>query len=221
MERIRVAVRRSFAAGALALPAAARQALSLALFVVPVSGALGQTPDADELWIVEVPRGVDGAEQRASEAVSGAPTGRVFTWEDGGRMRRVWLQEDLVVRKDGVAAPEGTRLGRAGAGDIFRVAGAAAVGGQPVFRSASGALMTLPGGVVLVFVPEWGLAERGAFLAAHGIGADRISPLGALSNGFLIETEPGFPSLELANALAGREGVLIASPNWWRETATR
>ena len=38
-----------------------------------------------------------------------------------------------------------------------------------------------------------------------------------IQNGFLIETEPGFPSLELANALVDQDGLLISSPNWWTE----
>ena len=42
-----------------------------------------------------------------------------------------------------------------------------------------------------------------------------------LENGFLVQTEPGFPSLELANELAAQEGVVISSPNWWREVETR
>lgn len=217
MGRIRFAVRRSFAPIPLALPAAAWLALNLA----PVSGALGQPSEADGLRALEFPQRVERGKQRAIARSADPPAGPVYTWADGDRTRRVWLQEDLVLRKDGVAAPEGARLGRAGAGDVFRVASAASAGGQPVFRSASGALMTLPGGVVLVFAPEWGKAERDVFLAAHGIVADRVSPLGALPNGFLIETEPGFPSLELANALAGRDGVEISSPNWWREVETR
>ena len=41
--------------------------------------------------------------------------------------------------------------------------------------------------------------------------------MGFLENGFLVETEPGFPSLELANALASQDGVVMSSPNWWTE----
>ena len=75
--------------------------------------------------------------------------------------------------------------------------------------------------MLLVFDPQWGEAEKSAFLAANGISNDRLSPLGAIPNGFVVETEPGFPSLELANALAGLDGVVLSSPNWWRERTTR
>ena len=40
-------------------------------------------------------------------------------------------------------------------------------------------------------------------------------------NAFFVETEPGFPSLNLANELAEQEGVLISSPNWRTEVSLR
>ena len=46
---------------------------------------------------------------------------------------------------------------------------------------------------------------------------ERTSELDFLDNGFFVETEPGFPSLELANTLAGQDGVILSSPNWARE----
>ena len=45
--------------------------------------------------------------------------------------------------------------------------------------------------------------------------------MGFIENGFVVKTEPGFPSLELANELAARDGVLISSPNWWREVEAK
>ena len=82
--------------------------------------------------------------------------------------------------------------------------------------------MTLPGGILLALDPECvtGTPVEG-FFSRNGISTDRTSELGFLANGFLVETEPGFPSLELANALAAQDGVLSASPNWWREMEAR
>ena len=37
------------------------------------------------------------------------------------------------------------------------------------------------------------------------------------TNAYFIETEPGFPSLNLANELAGQDGVVLSSPNWQTE----
>ena len=147
--------------------------------------------------------------------------GRVYTWRDGGRTRRAYLQADLIVARDGAVGSGDAQVRKSVQGKIVRVAAASEVEGQPVFRSTSGALMTLPGGVLLVFDRAWGEEEMDAFFSANGIGADRISPLGAIPNGFVVATEPGFASLELANALAGQNGVRLSSPNWWKERATK
>ena len=81
--------------------------------------------------------------------------------------------------------------------------------------------MTLPGGVLLVLSSEWSLTETNAFFSNNGIKMDRVSELDYVANGFFIETEPGFPSLDLANALAMQEGVEISSPNWGREATPK
>ena len=92
----------------------------------------------------------------------------------------------------------------------------------PVFKSGTGGeLMTLPGGVLLALDPDWDESEVEAFFSAHGISSEQISELGFIENGFLIETESGFPSLELANDLAGGYGVPISSPNWSREVEAK
>ena len=71
---------------------------------------------------------------------------------------------------------------------------------------------------MLALDPEWDQAAvEKLFLAATAYRLDRASELDFLDNGFFVETEPGFPSLELANDLAGQEGVIISSPNWARE----
>ena len=167
-----------------------------------------------------------GAEPHPKTAAGGVgpfsgPPGQVYTWEDGDRTLRVRLQTDLTVLKGGTAGSRETVVAETGAGSIVRAAGSGDGVGQPVFRSDSGALMTLPGGVLLVLEAAWGKAEADAFFAAHEIALDRISELGFLPNGFAVETEPGFPSLNLANALAGEHGVELSSPNWWREIALR
>ena len=81
--------------------------------------------------------------------------------------------------------------------------------------------MTLPGGVLLVLDAEWSKAETNAFFASHQIKLNRVSSLDIAANSFFVETEPGFPSLDLANTLAAQEGVRISSPNWWREHTTK
>ena len=80
--------------------------------------------------------------------------------------------------------------------------------------------MTLPGGVLLVLDPSWTGSEVKRFFSGNGIKASRVTELGFAENAYFVETEPGFPSLQLANTLAGEEGVVISSPNWTTEVTT-
>ena len=41
---------------------------------------------------------------------------------------------------------------------------------------------------------------------------DRVSELDYVASGFFVETEPGFPSLDLANAQAAQDGVENLQP---------
>ena len=135
---------------------------------------------------------------------------------------RVVLQTDLVVQKTETNEPGDVLVVRVGAHSIIRKKAGRGTDAGPVFRSESGGgLMTLPGGILLALDPEWDRDAVEGFLSRNGISTGRTSELGFLANGFLIETEPGFPSLELANALAAQDGVLSASPNWWREVEAR
>ena len=135
---------------------------------------------------------------------------------------RVVLQGGLVVQKTAANRPEDVVVAE-GAGDsVVRKHARHGPDARPVFRSESGGgLMTLPGGVLLALDPGWDDAQVEGFFSNNEISAERVSELGFLQNGFLIETEPGFPSLELANALAGQEGVLISSPNWRTEVEAK
>ena len=81
--------------------------------------------------------------------------------------------------------------------------------------------MTLPGGVLLALDPEWDGDKVKDFFSQNDISSDRTSELEFIENGFLIDTEPGFPSLELANELAAMDGVVLSSPNWWREAQAK
>ena len=140
------------------------------------------------------PRGSVGGEARTE--------GEVYTWQDGDRIRRVLLQTDLAVGSDDQVVRGG--------------------GGEPVFVSeSSGELMTLPGGVLLVFEPSWSHDQIDAFFSEQGIKQHLVTEQTFTTNAYFIETDPGFPSLELANELAGQDGVLLASPNWQREVSTR
>ena len=151
---------------------------------------------------------------------------RPYTWSDGDRTMTVLLQPDLVEtergnidKRDGAVAEtvRSAWADRTDRADRTDTASTADPSSLPVFRSQSGALMTLPGGVLLALDKDWGSAETDAFFERNGIEPDRVSEMAYIANGFFVETEPGFPSLDLANSLATLDGVRTSMPNWRQE----
>ena len=146
----------------------------------------------------------------------------VYTWEDGDTTMRVVLLDDLVVQETTANAPDDLVVARVGEDSIVQRQPKHDRNSLPVFRAESGGgLMSLPGGVLLALDPEWDQARVDSFFSENDISNDRTSVLNFIENGFLLETEPGFPSLNLANELALKDGVIISSPNWWREVETK
>ena len=140
--------------------------------------------------------------------------GAEYTWQDGGVTRRMRLQSDLVAqptsqnRGDDVVAIE------SGALSIVRKQARHEQGvGEPVFRTESGRLVTFPGGVLIMLDGEWDAARVGRFFWGQGIAMSRVEAQNFAPNAFLVATEPGFAALELANALAGEEGVVFSVPD--------
>ncbi len=144
--------------------------------------------------------------------------GTVYTWQDGDREMRSVLQNDASDPKDdsfeggnGGVTVKGVQSSGKDSGDADDKV-------LPEFRMESGGgLMTLPGGVILLLDPEWDEAAVNKFFTSNNISTDDVKELEFVDNGFLVNTEAGFPSLNLANELAGEMGVISASPNWSRE----
>ncbi len=148
--------------------------------------------------------------------------GTVYTWYDGDRTMRAVLQNDLGVQKTSANSESDEVVVAKGQDSIVRKQSSQGSDVQPVFKPESGeGLMTLPGGVLLALEPGWDDAQVKKFFAGNDIAEDRLTELDFLDNGFLVSTEPGFPALELANALAHQDGVVSASPNWSREREPR
>ncbi len=144
------------------------------------------------------------------------------TWQDGEHTRRVYLQPNLVLQDptDNTSEDVVVRAGRM-ENVVQRTARHDEQDTLPVFRSASGSIMTLPGGVLLVLDEQWDQRRINTFVATNGIDKGSVRALDFTPNAFFIDTAPGLASLELANALAAEEGVVIASPNWRREVVPR
>ena len=117
----------------------------------------------------------------------GSVQGQTYTWEDGGRTLMAYLQTDIVVEKGSDGLPRDIVAADEGGTNIVRSADRQSKGDTlPVFRSESGELMTLPGGVLLVLSAQWSRSETNAFFSSNGIKMDRVSELGYVANGFFI-----------------------------------
>ena len=153
------------------------------------------------------------------EAFSG--DGAVYTWQDGPHTRQVRLVSGLVAQATANTGDDDLVV--AAVGDeaiVIRGTGHDSTNSSPVFTSG-GELMTLPGGVLLAFDPEWDEYRINILFSHNGIKLDRVSPRSFSQNAYFVETEPGMPSLELANTLASQEGVRISIPNWGRQLSLR
>ena len=156
--------------------------------------------------------------ERDHSGLEGDSPGTVYTWQDGDRTLRVVLESRQAVHETVADTTEDSEVAKGASGNVVRERSVPGSDGQPVFRSESGGeLMTLPGGIILALDPEWDQHTVERFFSRNGIALDRTSELDFLPNGFFVETEPGFPSLELANTLADQDGVILSSPNWSRE----
>ncbi len=160
-------------------------------------------------------------EQNSSEQPEAAERGELYTWRDGERTGRVRLQPQLVLQPSSANVKGDVVLRDDGRESIVERRARHAAGGLPVFRNEGGSLVTLPGGVLLVLDPGWDQSRINRFFSANAIKASRVTPQAFADNAFLVATEPGFASLELANALAEQDGVLIASPDWRSQIALR
>ncbi len=192
------------------------------------SRVAGQAARGTMIWALlalsAVPGGAqepspDSLEQETRKMAAADLAGPAYTWRDGDRELRVWLQRDLAVREDGairqrenVVTPLGDGLA------VVRVEARLEGRDLPVFRSDSGTLMTLPGGVLIIFDEAWGEDRIAEFFAARRIPPERVTRAANAPFLHIVDTEPGFPALELANQLAGEPGVEVSSPNWLRES---
>ena len=161
--------------------------------------------------------------QSKDEARAEVTRGPAYTWQDGDRTQRVFLATDLIVQDNADTRDDDEIVARGNSESIVRKQPRheGSTTAEPVFHSQGGDLMTLPGGVIVVFDEDWDRARADQFFADHDVALSRVEAREYLPNAFFVTTEPGFPSLDLANALGGGEGVVISSPNWRTEVTTR
>ena len=157
-----------------------------------------------------------------SQGAAASARGQEYTWHDGDHVQSVYLETTLVIQPstentdDDIVARDDGEASIVQAQPRHDEADT-----DPVFRSQAGDLMTLPGGVLLALDPEWDQARVDRFFSDNRIDRSLVQERDFATNAFFVETDPGFPSLNLANELAEQEGVLISSPNWRTEVSLR
>ena len=176
------------------------------------SSQLRQLPDEES----ESPSGWESLDD-----VSRSAQGAEYTWQDGRHTRRASVQIDLVAQAEEETRSDDIVVRGGGEEHVVRRQPRHDEAALPVFRSESGEILTLPGGVLLALDASWDQARVDQFFLENGITGDRIARQQFAVHAFLVETAPGFPSLELANTLAAQDGVLLSSPNWRREESPR
>ena len=156
-----------------------------------------------------------------------------ITWFDGRRQRSAWLSErefaefgQVLSASEAGAELEkesrGVRLWRSRDDALTRLrslrAKALRAKLSPVFQQYrdGGPRMALAGNIVVRFKPDWDIERIEAWAADHQLKL--LKPVLKSRNIYLIESEPGLASLELANEIHGSGEVVYATPNWWRET---
>ena len=92
--------------------------------------------------------------------------GPVYAWHDGDRTLTARLQGSLVAEQQDGAGGAHSEI-------VPRSEESPGAESYPVFRSQSGALMTLPGGLLLLLDPEWDQARVDRFFADNSIAAAR------------------------------------------------
>ena len=103
--------------------------------------------------------------QKGGPGATGPVEGDSYTWQDGDRTMTVKLQTDLVVEQGSGGLPRDVVSANEGGTNVVRSSdGQSKSDALPVFRSESGALMTLPGGVLLVLNAEWEYGGNKRFL---------------------------------------------------------
>jgi hypothetical protein len=82
-----------------------------------------------------------------------------------------------------------------------------------------GQLRALPGNIIVRFKPDWTAYMIQNWLQAQQLTLQRKLEIGI--NTYLIKSEPGITSLNLANRIHNSGDVLFAQPDWWEEISTK
>ena len=178
----------------------------------------------------------------SQEKIKSTPKGKEYTYFDGNQQIKVYLQEDLLAELhlnrsyiksyDSNAVP----IKKSGNVKIYRVQDnkiknqvmqgrftkniASDIPVSEVFLSENGALMALPGNLILLFKEEVKEQEILNFLEKRGLTLIQKQML-AGKTFYVVKYKPGIECLELANQLKNEPIVEFSQPDWWKEYSLR
>ncbi|MDO8989945.1 MAG: hypothetical protein Q7U91_09950 [Sideroxyarcus sp.] len=177
---------------------------------------------------------------------SGAQFTQSYTWYDGNREQRVWLNPQAVAEfnpgkfstrearsADGAAQllpmkrkQRGVRMWRMNNIEGKAVHGLAtrnpAGKYSPVFHdgaSSSDHMRALPGNIIVYLNPTWDAATVNSWIKKRNLEVAEKLEMGP--NIYVIKTAPGLEALTTANEIYLSGEVAAAFPNWWEEVSTR
>lgn len=175
-----------------------------------------------------------------------APLTQAYTWYDGDREQRVWLNPDVVAEFNPDQKGESSvksasssarvlptrhkqsaiRLWQTDNSAVATTRSLKASHPQgsysPVLHdgpNSAGRMRALPGNIIVHLDPQWDEATIQTWLGSHQLEVVKKLEIGP--NIYLIKTGPGLDALDAANALYRSGEVKAAYPDWWQEVTTR
>lgn len=152
------------------------------------------------------------AQKTAGKAVSSESGAPVYYWYDGNKKREIIVATDKVadfssraVIVDATATKSSTATTKTS--EVF------------VDAKSGQQSRALPGGVLVRFKAVTSQSQADALLKAFG--TQTVRAIGGSGKSWLVHSEPGMASLELANTIYESGQVQSASPNWFKQRATK
>lgn len=153
------------------------------------------------------------AQKTAGKAVPVANNAPVYYWYDGNKKREIVIASDKVAdfSKSAVIVDAA----------VATKSSTGATNTSEVFVDAKSGRMSraLPGGVLVRFKAVTSQSEANALL--QPFGTRTVRAIGGSGKSWLVQSEPGMASLDLANALYESGQFQSASPNWFKQRATK
>ncbi|MDH5656782.1 MAG: hypothetical protein OEZ34_12795 [Spirochaetia bacterium] len=182
----------------------------------------------------------------SSSHLINAQPGNEYTWDDGYRTYKVWIQSEYIMEFDSspgnsnikskdhgaelVSKKGKIRLWKIKKSELRESLSKGKVPPSlkgkgkfsPVFsdsKDGKGLLRALPGGMIIYFQENWSLDQVNQFAESNGLKV--LVKMKVIGNAYAFRTNSGLSALLTANQLRAKSGVLAAFPDWWVDVYPR